>query len=172
MISVYGWTLSHPSSPVVPGGVVAGHKVLAAVQPGENLRDYRRPLADREIAEMPDFVVRPDDLVPALDNGFVHCRDRREGPPIKAQSPAMPEMRIAGEENRHAVGGAILPRHAASRQRCSKLCVKSASARLSNPEIIRVVALDSGRQSPHVNVTNIYMGGKSCITMFCCGPSD
>jgi hypothetical protein len=84
----------------------------------------------------------------------------------------MPEMRIAGEENRHAVGGAILPRHAASRQRCSKRCVKSASARLSNPEIIRVVALDSGRQSPHVNVTNIYMGGKSCITMFCCGPSD
>jgi hypothetical protein len=65
-----------------------------------------------------------------------------------------------------------LPRHAASRQRCSKRCVKSASARLSNPEIIRVVALDSGRQSPHVNVTNIYMGGKSCITMFCCGPSD
>jgi hypothetical protein len=38
--------------------------------------------------------------------------------------------------------------------------------------IIRIVALDSGRQSPHVNVTNIYMGGKSCITMFCCGPSD
>ena len=54
-----GWTLSHPSSPVVPGGVVAGHKVLAAVQPGENLRDHRRPLADREIAEMPDFVVSP-----------------------------------------------------------------------------------------------------------------
>jgi hypothetical protein len=43
-------------------------------------KSSRPPLADREIAEMPDFVVRPDDLVPALDNGFVHCRDRREGP--------------------------------------------------------------------------------------------
>ena len=52
-----------------------------------------------------------------------------------------------------------VPRHAASRQRCSKVCVKSASTRLSNLILIRVVALDSGRGSPHVNVTNIYMGG-------------
>src|SRR5271168_3101195 len=58
-------------------------------------------LADREVAEMPDVVIRPDRFVPSRDERLVHRRDRRERPAIEPQRAAMPEMRVAGEEYRH-----------------------------------------------------------------------
>src|SRR5215472_5418648 len=79
--------------------------MLAAVEPRQQLCNDRRRLADREITEMPDFVVRSDRLVPVLDNRLVHRPDRSERPPIKPERSAVTKMRVAGEENRHAAPG-------------------------------------------------------------------
>src|SRR5215469_12162822 len=81
--------------------VVAGDEMLAAGQPGQQVIDHRLALADREVAEVPYFVVGPDRLVPALDHCLVHRCNRSERPPIEAQSAAMPEMRVAGKEDSH-----------------------------------------------------------------------
>ena len=45
--------------------------MLAAVQPAEQLLDHRLMLADREVAEMPEFIIRPNRCVPALDDRFI-----------------------------------------------------------------------------------------------------
>ena len=92
--------------------VVAGHQMLAAVQPGEEPRDNRRFLADREIAQVPDFIAWPNTLVPKLDKALVHCRDRWERPAVQAQRAAVSKMRITGEEDRHcsATPRTVMPR--------------------------------------------------------------
>ena len=74
------------------------------MQPAQQLRCHGGRLADRKIAEMPDFVIRPDCIVPSLDDRFVHRRDRGERPAIKPERPAMPEMRVAGEKDRPNAG--------------------------------------------------------------------
>src|ERR1700751_1812629 len=73
-----------------------------AVQPSENFRDHFRLLADGEIAEVPDFIVRSDRLVPPLHKPLVHCSDRGKRPPVKPQSAAMTEMRVADKERSHS----------------------------------------------------------------------
>ena len=87
--------------------VVTGYEMLVPAEPSKQLGDYLRALANGEIAEMPDHVVRPDRLVPPFDQRLVHRRDRGEGPPVESQGAAMAEMRVAGEEDRHPAQGWI-----------------------------------------------------------------
>src|SRR6516225_6375550 len=76
--------------------------MLATIELGEQIGHHRRALANGEITEMPDYVVRSDRLVPPRQQRFVHRRHRRERPPIKPQRAAMTKMRVAGEVNRHS----------------------------------------------------------------------
>src|SRR5205814_9916389 len=96
-----------------------GHEVLLAMEPGEELRDHRRPLPDGEIAEMPNHIVRSDSLVPALHHPLVHCSDRGKRAPVKSQSAAMTEMRVAGEEGSHSLTRRRRVRAAPIRRQCS-----------------------------------------------------
>src|SRR5690606_13629546 len=82
--------------------VVAAHEALAPRERGQNRPHARRALLHREIAEMPDLVVGPDGLVPRTDERLVHFGDRRERPAEEPERAAMAEMRVAGEEERHA----------------------------------------------------------------------
>src|SRR5215472_12115869 len=91
------------------GVVVAGDEMLVAIEASEELRDHARALANSKIAEVPDHVIRFDRLVPSLDQGFVHRRNRREGPLVEAQSTAVTKMCIAREEDRHAAPPISLP---------------------------------------------------------------
>src|SRR6266849_7248965 len=69
--------------------VVAGQEVLAAVKPTEEISNHFWSLANGEIAEMPNVVIRRDRLVPALHDGLVHYGDRRERPAIETQGAAV-----------------------------------------------------------------------------------
>ncbi len=57
--------------------------------------------AARDVAEMPDDVVRPDGRVPAIDQQRVHFRHRREGTFVDIDRTMVAEMGVAGEEDRH-----------------------------------------------------------------------
>ena len=50
-------------------------KPRGAAAPSKQVRNHYRPLADGEIAEVPDFVIRPHRFVPALHQAGVHRRD-------------------------------------------------------------------------------------------------
>src|SRR5712671_4886351 len=89
--------------------VVAGEEMLAAVKPTEEISNHFPSLANGEIAEMPNIVIRPDRLVPALHDSLVHHRDRRERPAIESQGAAMAKMRVAGEENGHVIRRSVAP---------------------------------------------------------------
>jgi hypothetical protein len=81
--------------------VVADDQMLATVQPVQKLIDPAFGIADGEIAEMPDLVLRPDGFVPARDEMFVHFGDRVERAAIHEDHPMVAEMRVAGEKDRH-----------------------------------------------------------------------
>jgi hypothetical protein len=76
--------------------------MLAPVEQCQEIGHALGRCADGEIAEMPDPVRGLDRLVLALDQAFVHRRDRGEGPAIERERAGMPEMRVAGEEDRHS----------------------------------------------------------------------
>src|SRR6516164_7533666 len=78
--------------------VVAGDEMLMAIEASEQIRDHGRALANGEIAEVPDHIVRSDSLVPLFYQRLIHLCHRREGPPIESQRATMAEMRVAGEE--------------------------------------------------------------------------
>src|ERR1700756_4270864 len=77
--------------------VVAGDEMLVTIKASKEIRNYGWALANGKVAEMPDHIVRHDRLIPPLHHGFVHCRHRRERPPVKPHSAAMAKMRVAGE---------------------------------------------------------------------------
>ena len=84
----------------IGGVIVAQDQVLPPVQAGEGIgRDLGRP---REIAEMPDLVLRSHERVPAHDQPLVHLGDGAVRARIEVEHPVIAEMGIAGEEYRHA----------------------------------------------------------------------
>lgn len=87
--------------------VVAGHQMLAAGEPRQEVRHPGRCLPDRKIAEMPDLVFGADHRIPALDQGRIHGGDRGKRPAIEGQRAGMPEMCVAGEIDRHQMTRAL-----------------------------------------------------------------
>src|SRR6516165_946480 len=96
--------------------VVAGDEVLAAAKPSQELSNDGQALANGKIAKVPHFVIRPDRLIPPFDEAFVHCRDRGERPAVKPQRAAMAKMRVAGEEDGHAIQRCSCERNEQQRQ--------------------------------------------------------
>ena len=81
--------------------IVADDQVLSAVQAREDLGDPLRRGAEGEVAEMPDFVVRADRLVPACDQRLVMRLEIGEWAVIEAKRARIAEMVVAGEEDGH-----------------------------------------------------------------------
>jgi hypothetical protein len=83
------------------GVVVAAHQPLAAGEPGEHGLAKLAAGVGREIAHVPDLVVRSDARVPALDHESVVRLDRLELAAL-AQDVRVAEMRVRREEDHAA----------------------------------------------------------------------
>ena len=87
------------------GIMVAANEALAPVQPCEDIAAIGAAGIGGEVAEMPDIVIRGDDLVPGGDERLIVPRDVSEHGAALAEDVAISEMRVGGEECGHRRAG-------------------------------------------------------------------
>jgi len=78
--------------------VIADDQVLPAVQLSEQ-RLTVSAFHRHEVAEMPDFVIVPDDGIPVLHECSIMRCHVGKWTTVDAQNPRIPEMRVPGEED-------------------------------------------------------------------------
>lgn len=77
--------------------IVSHNEVLAPVENGQQICTVSS-LGRQEVAEMPNIVVIPDNVIPVPDERGIVLGHSREGTAVDPQDARISEMRIAREE--------------------------------------------------------------------------
>jgi hypothetical protein len=81
--------------------IVASDKVFTAVQRLDESCYALWPLANGEVTEVPDLIVRSNHRIPPIDHLEVHLGNGRKRSAVKAQRACMAKMMVTREIDRH-----------------------------------------------------------------------
>jgi len=76
--------------------IVAGDEMFAPVKCRQKHGHAFRPLANGEVAEVPDLILAANDGIPTLDHPAIHPGNRFERTAVKAQCSAMAKVVVTG----------------------------------------------------------------------------
>ncbi|MGA3341742.1 MAG: hypothetical protein ABSD11_14200 [Methylocella sp.] len=83
--------------------IVAYDKVFVAMQRPDERGYTLRPLANGEVAQVPDLISRYNHRIPPVNHLAIHLGNRRKRTPVKAQCSSMAEVMVTCEVDRHCL---------------------------------------------------------------------
>src|ERR1700730_5874132 len=92
-----------PAIAVIDCGIVIVpcDKVFAAMKQLDQRCHALRPLANGEVAQMPDLILRPNHRIPPINHLTIHLGNGSTWTVVKAQCPRMAKVMITREVGRH-----------------------------------------------------------------------